>query len=367
MTADADIRAQVRVLNAGLSRRTRMVIAAGNVHNIVLGTAIAVRVSSTSSGTLAREASGTVGAHSTTWTGIAFALINIDTSSSVLRGGSGEAFGAQTLGHIVHDHALSVGRTAHRLARMTAVISNVRLWTEAPLVLVTDGVSRTLIDRLAAHHSNTADPGVRISDCARGTSALKGSRKVVADGSLPARIWFAALVQVDAQSLGVSGESRGTLTGVTPGNVLTNRIVSALSRRSMDDVALIDIDATSGNIAGIEGPTLFADAIRLCAVRLAEGMRSAGNIFTGCFAFHTGWSSNVSGEAVALEGSRSVDALSIGSADPGSCSTLIDIHAHGAIRLESVLAEALAVHALGVVCAVKVGRTLDRNIPLDAS
>lgn len=44
LSADANVRAQVRVLHARLSRRTRVVIAARDVHDIVLGTTIAIRI-----------------------------------------------------------------------------------------------------------------------------------------------------------------------------------------------------------------------------------------------------------------------------------------------------------------------------------
>lgn len=139
---------------------------------------------------------------------------------------------------------------------------------------------------------------------------------------------FAALVQVDAQSLGVTGETRGTLARVPSGDIFANGIVATLSGRSVNSIALIDVNASCCNITGVEGPSFFADAIRLNAIWLAVGMWATGNILARCFAFHTWWSANIARETFALKRSRSVDTLSIGSADTSSCSALIDIYTH---------------------------------------
>lgn len=93
----------------------------------------------------------------------------------------------------------------------------------------------------------------------------------------------------------------------------------------MDRVTLIDVNTTGSNITRIECPAFFTDAIGFNAIGLAESMRSASDIFTGRFALNTGWSANKSCKAVTLERTRSVDTLSVGSADTRSCSTLIDI------------------------------------------
>lgn len=239
-----------------------------------------------------------------------------------------ESFSAQTLGHVVDDHALSVGSTGHCLARMTTLVAHIRFWTQTALVLVTNSISGALAVRGTTHHGNATDSRVWISDRSRRTSAFEGSRQIVANSAFTAGVWLTALVKVHTESLGVSGETRGTLARVSSGNVLANCIISTLSRRSMNWVALVNVNATSGDVARVEGPAFLADTIRLHTVRFTEGMWSAGDVLAGSFAFHTGRSANVSRKTVALEGSGRVDALRVRATDSSSCAALVDVHAH---------------------------------------
>lgn len=135
----------------------------------------------------------------------------------------------------------------------------------------------------------------------------------------------------------------------------------------MDRVTLVDVDATRCNISWVKCPALFAHAVRFYAVRFAVGMWATGDVFTGGLALDAGRCSDISGEAIALERSRSVDALRVGSTNTCSSPALVDVHAYRAIGLESVLAEALSIHAFSVICAVKVCCTTNGYIALDAA
>lgn len=144
LSADADIRSQIGILDTCLSRGTRMIIAAGNVNDIILGTTIAVGISRTASRALAGITSRAIRAHRSTRAGISCALINVYTGSAVLRRGTGESLSTQALCYVIDNHTLGVRGTAHGLARVTAVIADIWLGTETPLVLITNGVSRAL-------------------------------------------------------------------------------------------------------------------------------------------------------------------------------------------------------------------------------
>lgn len=344
-----------------------MIITASYVHNIVLGTSIAVRVPSAATRALARVASWAVGTDCTSRTGISNAFVNVNAGSTKLSRCSCETLCTQTLGYIIDDHALGVRRTGHSFARMAAVITDIRFRAQTPLVLIADGISGTVIIAGASHDGNTTDPWIGIRDRSRGTCAIERTGQIVAHGTLAARVWFGALIQIRAESLRISCESGRTLTRVSSRYVLANRIVSTLPRWTVDRVALVNVHAARCYISRVKCPALLAHAVSFHAVRFAVGVRATGDVFTGGFAFDTWRCSDISGEAVALERPRSVDALSVGSANTCSRPALVYVHADGTIRLESVLAEALSIHALCVICAVKVCGAMNGHIALDAA
>lgn len=211
LSADAHVGAQVSVLDAGLTRGTRVIVAACNVNNIVLCTSIAVRVSSAATWTLARVTSRTVGADRTTGTRIPNAFVNVNTGSTKLSRCSRETLCTKTLGHIVDDHALGVRGTGHSFARMAAVIADVRFRAQTPLVLITNGVSGTFIISRTGHHGNTSDPWIGIRDRTRWTGAIERTGQVVAHSSLAACVRFTAFVQIRTKSFRISCESGRTL------------------------------------------------------------------------------------------------------------------------------------------------------------
>lgn len=300
LPTNAHVRPEVGILDTGLSGWTGLVVAAGNVHNVILGASIAIRIAGTAAGTLAGVAARAVCTNGATGTRIAHTLVNIHASGSVLSRGSGESFSAQALRHIVDDHALGVRRAGHCLAGMPAIVAHVWFGTQTALVFVADGISRTIGVRFASDHGDATNPGIRIRDRSLGARAVEGSREVVANGSFAAGVRLSALVQVDAETLCISSESGWTLAGVAAGHVLADRIVAALPRRSVDRIAFVNVDAARRNIAGIECPALFADAIGFHAIRLAVRMGPAFNILAGRLAFHSGRRSYISSETVAL-------------------------------------------------------------------
>lgn len=211
---------------------------------------------------------------------------------------------------------------------MTAIVSDIGFGAETAFVLIANGVSRTFVIRFAADNSDASNSGIRIGDRARWTSTIKGSCQVIANGTFAARVRFSAFIQINAQPFGVSGKAWRTLARISTRDILADGVVSALARRSMHRVTLIDIDTTSSDVAGIEGPSLFTHTVRLCAIGLAVGVRSASYVFTWGLALNAGRCSNISRKAFTLERSWSVDALSVGSTDTGSCAALIDIQTH---------------------------------------
>lgn len=364
LSADAHVRAQVRILNARLARRTRIIFVAGDRNDVTLGATIAIRIACTPTRTLARVGARRVGANSTAWTWIGSALINIDTRLSGVIRRACISVRAQTLRHIIDDHTMSIRTADHSLARVTAIVAHIRLRAQASLVFVANCVAGTFAVLLAGDYSNATYPGIWIGDRARGTGTFIGTSQVIANGTLSASIRTIAFVQVHAQTLRIARKARRTLTRITSGSIFANGIVSALSRGSVDRVALVNVHATGSNVARIERPAVLTDTVRFHAVRLTEGVRSALDVFAGRLTLDPWRCANIAGETFTPVRSGRVDALCVRAASIGHVPALVNVDADRAVRLESVLAEALPLNAFGIVGTVKVTGAQYIHVPL---
>lgn len=95
-------------------------------------------------------------------------------------------------------------------------------------------------------------------------------------------------------------------------------------------------------------------------------MRATLDVFTRRLAWHSRWCSDEPGFAIAFVRPRNVLADRALSADVGIAAALVDIHADRSRCLESLLAEALAFDALGVVRAVEVAVAQNVDVGLFA-
>lgn len=90
-------------------------------------------------------------------------------------------------------------------------------------------------------------------------------------------------------------------------------------------VALVDVDASLGNVGGKESPALFANAKGFVAFWFTVGVRAAPDIFAWRFARQSWWCSDKAGIALTLV--RAGDVLAVGSvsANIWIASALVDV------------------------------------------
>lgn len=234
-------------------------------------------------------------------------------------------------------------------------------------MFIANCISRTVTLRRTGDYGDATDPWVRVSYRALGTNTFEGSGQIVTDCTSTTSIRFAALVQIHTKSFRISSETWWTLTRITAGYILADRIITTLARRPMNLIAFVYVHTSCCDVTWIERPAFFAYAISLHTVRFAEGMWSAGDIFARRFALHTGRSAHVAGKAIALERTRGINALGIRSAKSSSRATLVNIYTDRTVRLKSILAEALTIDTFGVVRTIEIAATLNRHVTLHTS
>lgn len=261
-----------------------------------------------------------------------------------------------------------MGATVLGLARMAAIVSNVRFWAEAALRFVADGIAGTVGTGRAAHDGHTSHTWIWIGDgVLRAAAGVSPTLHIHALGSQSALAGTrSAFVHIDALGVRVSRESRGTGTGVAAGAVGAGGIVATAAEGSVHHVALVDVHTSRRDIARIVGPSLFADAVRLVLIRLAIGVGSTPHILARLLAGHPRRTAHISGLTVTPIGSGSIQALGMGTANVRVGATLIDVHTAGSDGLESVQTEALVLDALGIVGAVEVAAAQDIHVHLFA-
>lgn len=208
LATNANTAACKRVLNTAFSRRTRIGIGAAG--NLGRGTALGIGVSRGASGALAQIAAGSVGADGIGCAGIGAALVDVTAASwqcSVAR----VAGRAEALRLPIGQHALGMGTAVARLARMPAIVADIRLWAEAALGLIADGIAGALLVAGAADDGRTVHRGIRIGQGAIGAAAgVAASCHVDALSANATLISRSALIDVLALGVRITREARRT-------------------------------------------------------------------------------------------------------------------------------------------------------------
>lgn len=139
-------------------------------------------------------------------------------------------------------------------------------------------------------------------------------------------------------------------------------ILATTAKRSMQQIAFIDVHTTCGDIARIVGPSLLTDAVGFILIRFAVGMGTTAYILAGLLAGHSRRRSHVASLAVTAIGARCVQTLRMWSTGLCMRATLIDVHTARANGFESIQAETLILDTFRIVCAVEVGAAQDVHI-----
>jgi len=345
--ADTHTVAQVLVCHAHFCVRTRQ-LGSTRLRYLELGAAVLVWVARRAAGTLTRVAAGLVVADGSDGTRVGQTLVDVRTARGLAR----VACAAQTLRSVVDQHTLRVRSTGHAFARMSAFIANVWIWAVATVLRIADSVAGTVGVGLARYDSDTSDLRRRIRESPVRTLATVRPRRVGANGSRAAGVRSRTLVDVKALFEGIAGKAGLTLAAEASRSVGTICVGATTTKRSVDLVTLIDINTASCNVQRVKGPAVFTNTVRLIAIGLAECMFPTRDVFARLFTRDGGRGADVARRTVALEPAGRVDASRMRSARLRP--TLIQVHTHGALRLEPRLAETLAFHTLGVVHTVKV-------------
>lgn len=160
----------------------------------------------------------------------------------------------------------------------------------------------------------------------------------------------------------ISREPWRTGTAEATRGVGARGILATTAKGSMQQIAFIDVHTTCGDIAGIVGPPLLADAVGFILIRFAVRVGTTAHVLAGLLAGHSRRRSHVASLAVAAIGARSVQALRMRSTGLGMRATLIDVHTARADGLESIEAEALILNTFRIVGAIEVGAAQDVHI-----
>lgn len=365
MTTDTYTIASERILDTTLTSSAGVRVGAAN--RFGGDAAFPIRISTGAPGTLAQVATGGIGANSLFGTGIGPTLVDI-IASSRQSGVSSVPGSTQALGLPIGQHTLSMGSTVLGLARMSAIVSNVRFWAEAALGFIADGVSGTIGAGRATHDGYTSHTWIWVGDGAlRAAAGVSSTLHIDALSSQSALARTrSAFVHIHTLGVRVSRESRGTGTGVSAGAVRAGGIVATAAEGSVHYIALVDVHTSRGYIARIVGPSLFADTVGLVLIRFAIGVGSTPHILARLLAGHPRWTAHISSLTVTAIGSGSIQALGMGSANVRVGATLIDVHTTGSDGLESVQTEALVLNTLGIVGAVEVAAAQDIHVHLFA-
>jgi len=201
--------------------------------------------------------------------------------------------------------------------------------------------------------------------CSIRALTLEGAGSVDADGASPTNAWSVAFIDIVTTNGRIAGESRWTGATETSRCVGTDGALSAaalLSEDSLCQIAFVDILATGRDVGRVVGPTIVADAEGLFTLRFASGVRAAFNAVARSSTGSEGWFANKSGLAFAPVTAGQIGTKRIGSAR--LLEALVDINASGSFGDESLEAEALSVHALGVADTVEIAFAVGRHVHL---
>lgn len=183
---------------------------------------------------------------------------------------------------------------------MSTVVPNVGFRTQAPLLWVTNSVSRTIAVHFASDYTDTLDIGVWIWYGPFWASTRVGALCVGARRPVATSILFRALVHIHALFERVPRVARLALTAEASQSVRADRVLAAASGGAIYRIAFVYINATSCNIVRIEGPPIFADAVGFVSIRFAVRVVPASNFVAGSFAWYMRRGTNETGFTVTM-------------------------------------------------------------------
>lgn len=131
-------------------------------------------------------------------------------------------------------------------------------------------------------------------------------------------------------------------------------------------VALVDVDASFGNVGWKESPAFVTNAESFVSLRFAVSVRAALNIFARSLAWKSWRCSDESGVALAFVRAGDVQARRTIATNVWVTAALVDIHAHRAGRVESFLTEALTFDTFRIVGTVEIAVAENVDVSLFA-
>ena len=226
----------------------------------------------------------------------------------------------------------------------------VGLWADAELSSATKGIAGTVAVALTGLDADAGQWVGGVGYRVRWATAFERPGQILARDAKATSADSSTLIDVNTADQGIAGVARLALADMASRQVCANGIFSTSARRT----ALIDIDASSGNILRVVGPPIFTHTIGVLLLCLAIGMLATGDPLAGLRAAHRGRASHKRGRAGAGVGAKGVLTDCVRPTNARTGATLVNIQAEGASSREARSTQAFSVLTDGIVGAVKV-------------